>query len=67
MDEWNYILSGDLHTLRAAEVILKDVIAANNKHIPEDEYKQVMTLLFNWRESMFDEINAAPVEKGPEQ
>lgn len=56
MTEEEYIVVGDLKTTIAAEAVLHDICSANNIHIPDVEYRQVMQLLAGWREAIFDNI-----------
>jgi len=60
MNEHNYIVATDVRTIGIVEDALRHIMPENNSHVPKDEYRQVMTLLNKWRESLFDEINADP-------
>lgn len=57
MKESDYILASHVTTVMHAEHLVRDLIPTVD--IPEDELKQVATLLQSWRVRMFAKINAA--------
>ena len=66
MNEHDYIVATDVRTIGIVEGALRHIIPENNSHVPAGEYRQVMTLLDKWRESMFKEINAVDPEQNNE-
>lgn len=57
MTEEDYILIGDLKTIIAAKAVLSDICAANNPHIPDADFEEVMRLLRTWNDALFAAID----------
>ncbi len=63
MTESEYVLCGDLRSIRHVIPALKEVIPANNPHIPEDEYREVIRLLSKWQDALFRVVSIDPVKQ----
>ena len=53
MTEQEYIYVSDLQRIRIAKAILRDIIPASNRHIPDAEYEMVVQTLIRWERAIY--------------
>ena len=63
MTEQDYILVGDLKTIRHAHTVLENVCPANNPHVTIKELRQAFRLLEKWDEAITADVQGR-VEEG---